>query len=59
MLSLICGIRKIKQSNEYNKTETNSQIREQTSSYQWAQGKEEGQESGKRLRGTNNYGQNN
>ena len=42
--------------NEYNKTETDSQIyREQTSGYQWGEGRMEGQDRGRGLRGTNYY----
>ena len=41
MLSLICEIQNIKQTNNYNKKETDSQI-EQPSGYQWGEGKWEG-----------------
>ena len=39
MLLLIHGIQKIKQINEYNKKETIHKYREQTSFYQWEDGK--------------------
>ena len=39
MLLLIHGIYKIKQINEYNKKETSHKYREQTSFYQWEDGK--------------------
>ena len=47
---------KIKQTNEYNSTETNSQITEQTCGYQWGEGR--GQGSGKGLIGMNYYVEN-
>ena len=45
MFSITCGIQKIKQMNEYNKTETDSQ-RNQTSGYQRGEGRKEGQDRG-------------
>ena len=40
--------------NECNKTKTD-RCREQTSGYQWGEGREEGQDRGRGLRGTNYY----
>lgn len=42
MISLICGIWKIKQTSEYNKEETDSQI-QRTTGYQWGKERGEGQ----------------
>ena len=39
MISLTCGIQKIKQTSEYNKTETDLQ---RTSGYQWGEGSRRG-----------------
>ena len=40
--------------NEYNKIETDID-REQTSDYQWEEGKRKGQDKGRGLKGTNYY----
>ena len=53
MISPVCGIEKIQQTSEYNKKEADSQIREQTSGYQWGEGRGKGQYRGRGLRGTN------
>ena len=50
IISLICRRWKIKQMNEYDKTETDSLIWEQTTRNQWGKGLEEGQNRAKGLR---------
>ena len=52
-LSLICGIKTIKLISKYNKMKQTHRYREQTSSYQRSEGREEGQDRGRVLRGTN------
>ena len=52
MISLVCGIKKINQQTQQQKKQTH---REQSSNYQWAEGRGEGQDSGRRLRCTNYY----
>ena len=55
MFLLIRGIQKIKQMNEYTKTEIDSQIQEQTTGYQWGEGSGEGQDRGRGLRDIHYY----
>ena len=50
IISLIYRSSKIKQMNEYDKTETDSPIWEQTTGYQWGKVLEEGQNRAKGLR---------
>ena len=55
LISLICGIQKIKQTNEYNKKETDSEIQRRNYWLPMERGKGDGQYSGRELRGTNYY----
>ena len=54
VLSLICGILKIKQINKTKQKQTH-RYKEQTSGYQLGEGRREGQDSGVELRDTNYY----
>ena len=55
MISLICEIKIIKQTNEYNKKETDSQVWKTQKWLPVGRGKWEGHDRGRRLRGTNYY----
>ena len=52
MISLYVESKKIKQTSEYNKKETD-RYRKQIICYQWGEGRKEGQYRGRRLRETN------
>ena len=55
MVSPVCGIKKIKQTSKYHKKKKkpDHRYREQTSGYQWGEGRGVGR--GRRLRGINYY----
>ena len=55
MISLKCGIQTIKQTSEYNKKETDSQVQRTNQWLPVGRGKGEGHDRGGRLRGTNSY----
>ena len=49
------GSTEVKQNSEYNKKKQIHRHSEQTSGYQWREGREEGQNRGRRLRGIDYY----
>ena len=53
MLSLIHEIYKVKQTNQHDKTETDSDTDKKTSGYQWGEGRWEGKDRSRGLRDTN------
>ena len=50
MLSLICGLKKIKQMNEYTKTETDSEIQRKRQCLAVGRGAREGARQGQRIK---------
>ena len=55
MISLICGIEKYNKIVNITKQKQTHRFREQASGYQWREGRREGQDRGRGLRGTNYY----